>query len=175
MEGRQQGVPRQNGAFHARGQVAHAGKNRQTPDPVGLAQIELARGHGQKFLGQGISLLTRLAFDGGRHHRGRRLADRTRLTVESDLVDGPMGLRQPAAGLPELVPAVLFMPLLGFTTNGERLGQGGGFYDRALPQLSAWSIGLIHPDEISSVDLPREDFDAPLNAAATPDLILRFN
>ena len=44
-----------------------------------------------------------------------------------------------------------------------------------LPKLSAWSIGLIHPDEISSVDLPREEFDVPLNAAATPDLILRFN
>ena len=38
----------------------------------------------------------------------------------------------------------------------------------------AWSIGLIHPDEISSVDLPREEFDMPLNAAATPDLILRL-
>jgi 5-formyltetrahydrofolate cyclo-ligase len=54
------------------------------------------------------------------------------------------------------------------------LGQGGGFYDRALTKLSAWSIGLIHPDEISSEDLPRENFDIPLNAAATPDLLLRF-
>jgi 5-formyltetrahydrofolate cyclo-ligase len=54
------------------------------------------------------------------------------------------------------------------------LGQGGGFYDRALTKLSAWSIGLIHPDEISSVNLPREEFDMPLNAPATPDLMLRI-
>jgi 5-formyltetrahydrofolate cyclo-ligase len=33
---------------------------------------------------------------------------------------------------------------------------------------------LIHPDEISSEDLPREEWDQPLNAAATPDLVLRF-
>jgi 5-formyltetrahydrofolate cyclo-ligase len=33
---------------------------------------------------------------------------------------------------------------------------------------------LIHPDEISSEDLPREDFDIRLSAAATPDLVLRF-
>ena len=70
---------------------------------------------------------------------------------------------------------VVVVPALRIDRSGYRLGQGGGFYDRALPQLSAWSIGLIHPDEISSVDLPREEFDAPLNAAATPDLLIRFN
>lgn len=70
---------------------------------------------------------------------------------------------------------LIIVPALLIDRSGYRLGQGGGFYDRALPKLSAWSIGLIHPDEISSVDLPREEFDVPLNAAATPDLILRFN
>lgn len=69
---------------------------------------------------------------------------------------------------------LVVVPALRIDRSGYRLGQGGGFYDRALTQLSAWSIGLIHPDEISSVDLPREEFDAPLNAAATPDLILRI-
>ena len=70
---------------------------------------------------------------------------------------------------------LVIVPALRIDRTGYRLGQGGGFYDRALPQLSAWSIGLIHPDEISSIDLPREDFDMPLSAAATPDLILRFS
>jgi 5-formyltetrahydrofolate cyclo-ligase len=70
---------------------------------------------------------------------------------------------------------LIVVPALRIDRSGYRLGQGGGFYDRALTKLSAWSIGLIHPDEISSVDLPREDFDVPLSAAATPDLILRFN
>jgi 5-formyltetrahydrofolate cyclo-ligase len=70
---------------------------------------------------------------------------------------------------------LVVVPALRIDRSGYRLGQGGGFYDRALPQLSAWTIGLIHPDEISSVDLPREEFDAPLNAAATTDLILRIS
>ncbi len=70
---------------------------------------------------------------------------------------------------------LIVVPALRIDRSGYRLGQGGGFYDRALTKRSAWSIGLIHPDEISSVDLPREEFDVPLNAAATPDLILRFN
>jgi 5-formyltetrahydrofolate cyclo-ligase len=70
---------------------------------------------------------------------------------------------------------VVIVPALRIDRSGYRLGQGGGYYDRALPQLAAWSIGLIHPDEISSEDLPREEWDQPLNAAATPDLVLRFN
>ena len=69
---------------------------------------------------------------------------------------------------------VIIVPALRIDRRGYRLGQGGGFYDRALPSLRAWSIGLIHPDEISGEDLPRESHDVPLNAAATPDLILRF-
>lgn len=70
---------------------------------------------------------------------------------------------------------LVVVPALRIDRSGYRLGQGGGFYDRALPEMNIWSIGLIHPDEISSEDLPREDFDIPLNAAATPDLLVRFN
>jgi 5-formyltetrahydrofolate cyclo-ligase len=69
---------------------------------------------------------------------------------------------------------VIIVPALRIDRKGYRLGQGGGYYDRALTQISAFSIGLIHPDEISSEDLPREDWDIPLSAAATPDLVLRF-
>ena len=70
---------------------------------------------------------------------------------------------------------LVIVPALRIDRSGYRLGQGGGFYDRALANMTAWTIGLIHPDEISSEDLPREDFDIPLSAAATPDLLLRFN
>jgi 5-formyltetrahydrofolate cyclo-ligase len=69
---------------------------------------------------------------------------------------------------------LIIVPALRIDRSGYRLGQGGGFYDRSLSKLNCWSIGLIHPDEISSEDLPRESFDIPLNAAATPDLLLRF-
>ena len=69
---------------------------------------------------------------------------------------------------------VVVVPALRIDRSGYRLGQGGGYYDRALPKLAAWSIGLIHPDEISSEDLPREPWDHPLFAAATPDITLRF-
>ncbi len=91
---------------------------------------------------------------------------------ESDLEDGPMGLRQPSGDLPEIVPDVLFMPLVGFTVTGERLGQGGGFYDRWLeahPETLA--IGMAW--DIQEVDdLPVENHDMPLAAIITPTRIL---
>ena len=69
---------------------------------------------------------------------------------------------------------VIVVPALRIDRSGYRLGQGGGYYDRTLPKFSAFSIGLIHPDEISSEDLPREQWDIPLHAAATPGVVIRF-
>jgi 5-formyltetrahydrofolate cyclo-ligase len=91
---------------------------------------------------------------------------------ESDLEGGPLGLRQPSGDLPELVPEVLFMPLVGFTVRGERLGQGGGFYDRWLaahPQTIA--IGMAW-DAQEVDELPLEGHDMPLSAIVTQSRIL---
>lgn len=91
---------------------------------------------------------------------------------ESDLAPGPMGLRQPSGALPEVVPQVLFMPLVGFTARGERLGQGGGFYDRWLAaNPSTIAIGMAW-DMQEVTELPLEDHDMPLAAIVTPTRIL---
>ena len=69
---------------------------------------------------------------------------------------------------------VVIVPALRVDNEGYRLGQGGGFYDRALAHLSAWSIALIFPEEISGQPLPREDHDIPVNAYATHDMVVRL-
>lgn len=48
---------------------------------------------------------------------------------------GPYNTREPLTDKPEIRPDVLLMPLLAFTPSGERLGYGGGFYDRTLARL----------------------------------------
>ena len=91
---------------------------------------------------------------------------------ESDLESGPMGLRQPAADMAELLPEVIFMPLVGFTANGARLGQGGGFYDRWLAAHPG-SIAIGMAWDVQEVDeLPLENHDVPLSAIVTPTRVL---
>ena len=70
---------------------------------------------------------------------------------------------------------VIVVPALRIDQSGFRLGQGGGYYDRALVHLKAWKIGLVYAGELSSEVLPHEPHDVPLDAAATPSIVVRFN
>ena len=45
---------------------------------------------------------------------------------ESDCEAGPFGIPQPVGEAESARPSGLFVPLLGFTAEGARLGQGGG-------------------------------------------------
>ena len=69
---------------------------------------------------------------------------------------------------------VMVVPALHIDQEGFRLGQGGGFYDRALAKLPGWKIGLVHAGELTGQSLPRESHDIALNAAATPSIVVRF-
>ena len=69
---------------------------------------------------------------------------------------------------------VIITPALHIDRSGNRLGQGGGSYDRALAKSKAWKIALVHPGEITSELLPVSEFDQKVNAAATPTLVVRF-
>ena len=84
------------------------------------------------------------------------------------LVPGPYGAPQPLSDADPLVPDILFVPLVGFTAEGRRLGQGGGHYDRWLeryPHVPA--IGMAWDSQLAE-DLPTEAHDRPLAAVVTP-------
>lgn len=78
-------------------------------------------------------------------------------------------LRRPAWALD-----LLCLPLVGFDAQGQRLGMGGGFYDRALSYLkrrqhwrSPSTYGLAH--QCQQVDrLEQAQWDIPLDAIITP-------
>jgi 5-formyltetrahydrofolate cyclo-ligase len=90
---------------------------------------------------------------------------------ESDLEVGPFGILQPAAEAEALVPDVLFVPLVGFTPALERLGQGGGHYDRWIAEHPpTLAVGLAW-DAQACETLPTEPHDKPLGAVVTPTRI----
>ncbi|MFL0356803.1 5-formyltetrahydrofolate cyclo-ligase [Erythrobacter sp. GH1-10] len=87
---------------------------------------------------------------------------------ESDLEPGPFGIAQPKADAPEITPDVLFVPLIGFTAECERLGQGGGHYDRWLAEHPGrMAIGLAWDVQLCDT-LPSEPHDIALDAVITP-------
>ncbi|MFN4019003.1 MAG: 5-formyltetrahydrofolate cyclo-ligase [Erythrobacter sp.] len=89
----------------------------------------------------------------------------------SDLEAGPFGILQPTAQAEPVIPDVLFVPLVGFTADGARLGQGGGHYDRWLAEHPpALAIGLAWDVQLCAA-LPAEPHDAALDAVITPTRI----
>ena len=71
--------------------------------------------------------------------------------------------------------SVVVVPALRIDQSGYRLGQGGGYYDRALAHLGAWKIALVYAGELNSEKLPHEAHDIALDAAASPSVVVRFN
>lgn len=74
---------------------------------------------------------------------------------------------------------LVLMPLVGFTAKGERLGMGGGFYDRTFAMRPSvfqrpLLIGLAH--ECQRVEhLPIAGWDVPLAGILTPLYLYQVN
>lgn len=92
---------------------------------------------------------------------------------ENTLAAGPYGMAQPRADDAIMTPDVLIMPLIAFTSKCERLGQGGGHYDRYLaihnPQ---YKIGLAY-DIQERPFIPTEPHDVPLDYIVTPTRLIQ--
>lgn len=88
-----------------------------------------------------------------------------------DLIPGVWGIRQPAPSKPVVLPDVLLVPLLAFDRQGNRLGYGGGYFDRTLRDLRrrktilAVGLGL---DELEVDAVPHLDYDERLDWILTP-------
>ena len=87
---------------------------------------------------------------------------------DAGLEMGPHRHLQPESTAKELFPDVAFVPLLGFTAEGDRIGQGGGHYDRWLAaNPSVLALGLAWDCQLRD-SLPNEAHDRTLRGVITP-------
>jgi 5-formyltetrahydrofolate cyclo-ligase len=89
------------------------------------------------------------------------------------LVANRFGIPEPAEteALPAEAMAMIVLPLVGFDSAGQRLGMGGGWYDRTLAfrrdrHAPPWLVGAGF--DVQHIEtLPAEPWDVPLDAVCT--------
>ena len=83
---------------------------------------------------------------------------------------GVFGIPEPLAAAERIRPEAVVVPALAFDRTGNRLGYGGGFYDRALRGLRAegavFAVGAAY-DEQEVASVPADSDDEKLDAVAT--------
>ncbi len=96
---------------------------------------------------------------------GRRMLFHEVSSPAEELVAGAHGILAPHASLPSLRPQeldVLVVPGVAFTARGERLGYGGGYYDRYLPHCTQACVLALAFEEQMEETLPTEAHDLRL-------------
>lgn len=116
---------------------------------------------------------------GGRVKNSLRFAE---ITAHTRFENNRFGIAEPVVPADRLIGAreldLVLVPLVGFDWHGNRIGMGGGFYDRTfafkktrprgLPRL----VGLAH--EIQRVDgIDADNWDIPISAVVTDRRIYR--
>jgi len=97
--------------------------------------------------------------------------------MEKDLETGSFGIREPKKTCirpvnPEDIDLVI-VPGLAFDLNKNRIGFGGGFYDRFLPKVrkDAFKVAVAYDFQIRE-KLPVEYYDMPVDMIVTESRII---
>ena len=92
--------------------------------------------------------------------------------LDGDVVPGFRGIPEPSPDLPTVRPADVdcaLVPGVAFDDDGRRLGYGGGYYDRLLPQLRPGVPRIAGAFDLQIVDhVPAGAHDVAVDVVVTP-------
>jgi len=93
---------------------------------------------------------------------------------EEDLLPGKFGILEPKGSYcvseEDLHDLVVFVPAVLLDQTGNRLGRGGGWYDRALTSLGEEAIRIALAYEIQlTEEVPIEEWDCPVDFIMTEE------
>jgi len=94
-----------------------------------------------------------------------------------ELENGPLGTRHPLVAMKTVIPDVMLVPLLAYDEGGNRIGWGGGFYDRTLAAYISdgrrvVAVGLAYDDQ-QVVAVPADELDVKMDWIVTEKRILK--
>ncbi|HJO58415.1 MAG TPA: 5-formyltetrahydrofolate cyclo-ligase [Nitrospinaceae bacterium] len=99
-------------------------------------------------------------------------------SLDIKFVVGKHGIREPAPEVREIVSPsridLVVAPGLAFDVRGNRIGYGGGYYDKLLKEISRDSIrvGIGYDFQLLGL-VPHSDFDEPVQFVVTETQLLR--
>lgn len=97
-------------------------------------------------------------------------------TATTEMITNQYGILEPKLDQQQICPLtqleLIFTPLVAFDKLGNRIGMGGGYYDRTLApwftqQTGPYPIGLAHDCQLVE-QLPTASWDVPLPEIITP-------
>lgn len=104
-------------------------------------------------------------------------------TADTKLIRNRFNILEPSLDVTQVVPIeqidVVLTPLVAFDNKGNRLGMGGGFYDRSLAKISSNKksktqiIGLAHEQQ-KSPSIPAEEWDIALEKIVSSTQLYSF-
>lgn len=102
-----------------------------------------------------------------------------KLNQATSLVKNRFGILEPQLSVCDVVPVAdldyIIMPLTGFDKQGNRLGMGGGFYDRTFSGYPDKKRLIGFAYSIQEIDsLPAEPWDLKINTIITDKTIKHF-
>lgn len=93
-------------------------------------------------------------------------------TPDTKMIKGPFGAMVPESGHWQR-PDLLLCPMLAFDATGQRMGYGGGFYDRTIAELTpVRTLGYAYATQLVD-SLPTEPTDMPLEGVVTENGLFR--
>lgn len=126
-------------------------------------------------------LLSQISARGGNLALPAISATGTRLSFRSwrpgdPLTQARFGTMEPSDSREPIDPAILIVPLLAFDRRGNRLGYGGGYYDRTLAALRRsggfkLAVGLAFGAQ-RVPRVPTENNDQKLDAVVTEETVI---
>ena len=94
---------------------------------------------------------------------------------ENILAINKYGIKEPTK-IDPIIPDVIFVPMVGFDKNLNRLGYGKGYYDRSISKLrklkKIFVIGLAYDNQIIQ-NIPTENHDEKMDIIITEKKIYR--
>lgn len=90
--------------------------------------------------------------------------------IADDMQPGAMNIPEPAAHTHSVLPSeinLLIVPGVAFTRHGERLGYGGGYYDRFIPLCNQAEVLALAFDAQLVESIPTEEHDLRIDRILT--------